>query len=59
MFRKWDHRKIDGRWCVGMEGNLDTRHDAVLVVNSHAGDAEAEALARRVADLLNAAEVPH
>lgn len=29
----WQVKKIDGVWCVGMNGNLDTRHDAVIKVN--------------------------
>ncbi len=34
----WSARFIDERWCVGMTGNLDTIHDAVLIVNNHYGD---------------------
>lgn len=34
----WSAKRIDGRWCVGMTGNLDTIHDAVLIVNNHSSD---------------------
>ena len=27
---RWAARLIDGVWCVGMDGNLDTLHDAAL-----------------------------
>lgn len=29
----WQAKKIDGAWRVGMAGNLDTRHDAVITIN--------------------------
>ena len=51
----WAVRRIDDRWCIGMEGNLDTIHDAVLVVNRHGSHEDAEALARWVADRYNEA----
>lgn len=51
----WSHAKIDGRWCVGMTGNLDTIHDAVLVVNNHTeSDDHAREIAAWVAASYNA-----
>lgn len=50
----WSARFIEGRWCVGMTGNLDTIHDAVLVVNDHYNDdAKARAIAEFVAQQYN------
>ncbi len=43
----WDYKYIDGKWRVGMKGNLDTVHDAVIVVNSHSSD---DTEARRIAE---------
>ena len=44
----WSFEKLDGRWCVGMTGNLDTIHDAVLIV--HTGRAGSDEEARRIAE---------
>jgi len=34
----WEARFIDDAWRVGMQGNLDTRHDAVITVHDHTRD---------------------
>ena len=51
----WSAKLIDGLWCIGMTGNLDTIHDAVLRVNRHGAWDEAEATARWVAETYTAA----
>lgn len=52
----WSARKIDGRWCVGMTGNLDTLHDAVVIINNHGPyDAEARKTALWIAEQYNQA----
>lgn len=52
----WCAKRIDGRWCVGMTGNLDTIHDAVLVVNNHSSDsAHGQRIAEWVASTYTAA----
>lgn len=45
----WSARRIDGVWCVGMTGNLDTVHDAVVRVNRHGSEEEAADIARWIA----------
>jgi hypothetical protein len=45
----WSARLIDGVWCIGMTGNLDTIHDAVVRVNRHGSDQEAADIARWIA----------
>lgn len=45
----WEARKIDGKWRVGMKGNLDTIHDAIIDVWSPFGDAEAQKTAMWIA----------
>lgn len=50
----WTARKIAGRWCVGMTGNLDTVHDAVVIINNHYGDdVEAKKTAEWIAEQYN------
>lgn len=50
----WEAKRIDGRWCVGMRGNLDTIHDAVVVVNNHyEDDAHGKQIANWIADQYN------
>lgn len=50
----WEATKIAGRWCVGMRGNLDTIHDAVLIVNNHSSDdSNAQEIAEWVAARYN------
>jgi hypothetical protein len=52
----WAARLIGVRWCVGMAGNLDTVHDATLVVEAGFLDEEQrEKLARWLAATYNAA----
>jgi hypothetical protein len=52
----WDARFIDGMWRVGMWGNLDTKHDAVISVNQHTSDGEeAKRIAFWIRDQYNAA----
>lgn len=45
----WEARKIDGKWRVGMKGNLDTIHDATVVVNGFGSDVEAQKTAMWIA----------
>jgi len=45
----WSARMIDGVWCVGMTGNLDTVHDAVVRVNRHGSAEEAADIAKWIA----------
>lgn len=49
----WVARKIDGRWRVGMNGNLDTPHDAVITVHTHGTDKTAQEIAEWVAEQYN------
>lgn len=50
----WDAKEIDGRWCVGMRGNLDTIHDAAITVHRFVeDDQDAKALAHWIADTYN------
>lgn len=49
----WQARFIDGKWRVGMRGNLDTVHDAVITVHRHHGNQEARQIAEWVAELWN------
>jgi hypothetical protein len=52
----WEARKIDGKWRVGMRGNLDTPHDAVITVHQHhATDEEAQRIAEWTAAAYNTA----
>jgi hypothetical protein len=51
---EWDAQLIEGRWRVGMKGNLDTPHDAILSI--HPGiinEALAERIARDIVELQN------
>lgn len=50
----WEPRHIDGAWRVGMRGNLDTRHDATLTVNTHTTEAVAQEIAEWAAETFNA-----
>lgn len=34
----WEHRVIQAHHCVGMRGNLDTIHDALVIVSQHTHD---------------------
>ncbi len=43
-------REIDGRWRVGMRGNLDTPNDAVVTINGHFDDPWSERMAQWIAD---------
>lgn len=48
----WAARKLDGVWCVGTEGNLDTIHDATVRVTGgwlspEAAQAVAESIVRQ------------
>ena len=60
----WKAAFIDGRWRVGMAGNLDTIHDAVININpgplASEGEAERVALwiARQYNDALRRAHRP-
>lgn len=47
----WSAKKIDGKWRVGMAGNLDTVHDARLTVHQHE---ELDGEAHRIADWIAA-----
>ncbi len=52
----WTVQKIDDIWCVGMEGNLQTRHDATLkITGGFLGDDEAQEVAQWIADRYNEA----
>jgi len=52
----WEADKIDGLWRVGMRGNLDTVHDAVVTVHQHrADDQESRRVAEWIAGVYNAA----
>jgi len=53
----WVARKINGQWHVGMEGNLDTVHDAVLTLHTGrlGGDEEARITAEWIAETYTAA----
>jgi len=53
----WSARKLDGVWCVGAEGNLDTIHDATVRVTGgwlspEAAQAVAESIVRQHNDAL-------
>ena len=49
-YHGWEAAHVDGAWRIGMQGNLDTRHDAVLTVTGGMVDqAEARAVAEFVA----------
>lgn len=53
---RWDAALIDGVWCVGMEGNLDTGHDATLrITGGWLDGAMAEKVARAIVEQHNAA----
>lgn len=55
----WEARFIDGAWRIGMKGNLDTKHDAVITVNQHTSDGEeAKRIAKWVSDQYNRALSP-
>jgi hypothetical protein len=52
----WAARLIDGIWCVGMDGNLDTLHDAALrITGGWLSPDAARAVAEAVAAQHNAA----
>lgn len=52
----WEARFIDGELCIGMKGNLDTIHDAVITVHRHTHDwAEAKEIADWIVDQYNKA----
>ena len=42
-------REIEGKLCIGMEGNLDTLHDALLWLNQHDADGTEK---KRIAELI-------
>lgn len=49
-YEGWEAGHVDGAWRIGMKGNLDTRHDAVLTVTGGmVDDNEAKAVAEFVA----------
>lgn len=53
---RWAARLIDGVWCVGMDGNLDTLHDAALrITGGWLSPEAAKAVAETVAAQHNAA----
>lgn len=50
----WDYKFIEGKYRVGMRGNLDTVHDAVISINSHSSDrAEAKKIAEWIVEQYN------
>lgn len=50
----WIASKVNGRWCVGMWGNLDSPQDAAIVVNGGMlSEKDCENLATFIADKLN------
>lgn len=50
----WEAKIIDGLWRVGMKGNLDTVHDAVITVHRHTSDGqEAEDIASWIVEKYN------
>jgi hypothetical protein len=50
----WSARKVDGIWAVGMAGNLDTKHDAtVIVTGGWLSDDEAREVAEWIANRFN------
>jgi len=52
----WAARMIDGIWCVGMEGNLDTLHDATLrITGGWLDEAAAKSVAEDIVARHNAA----
>lgn len=54
----WEAKKIDGRWFVGMKGNLDTIHDGLIEVARHTTDEAAQEIAEWIAAAYNAALSP-
>lgn len=51
----WSAAHIEQRWRVGQTGNLDTVHDAVLMVNRHSSQPDDKALAEWVAGVYTTA----
>lgn len=49
----YEAKNISGKWRVGMKGNLDTVHDAEIVVNAMTGDEWAENVAKRIAKAMS------
>ncbi len=48
----WKAAKCDGVWCVGMDGNLDTKYDATIQVT---GGWQTDDECREVAEFIAAA----
>jgi len=56
----WTCKFIDGVWCVGMRGNLDTKHDATLhITGGFLQSDEAEHLANWLVDTYNHKLIQH
>jgi hypothetical protein len=56
----WTAAKIDGVWCVGQRGNLDTTHDATLrITGGFLDDNEAEQVANWLVEQYNAKLINH
>lgn len=51
----WSAAHIEHRWRVGQTGNMDTVHDAVLMVNRHSSQPDDKALAEWVAGVYTTA----
>lgn len=51
----WAVKWLDGAWRIGMRGNLDVWHDAVVTVHTHTTNDEAKKVADWIAAAYNAA----
>jgi hypothetical protein len=55
MNEEWTARQIDGLWCVGLKGNLDTIHDATLrITGGWLSDEKAKIIAETIVRQHNA-----